>query len=127
MPSVVTSDSAPEDLSEDARRARAARAYAGKSRKQIGAAIGLHETSIRRLELSTEPITRQAYRDGIARACGLPLEWFAADLTKLADLPKRAGAPLPAPGGALGRLSGEQNSSGEDQGRRQPPGEAGQQ
>lgn len=72
------------DDEELARRIRAARAYKGLSREQVGKKIGVSGVTVRRME--DQSLTRDI-KDvelaGIADACDLPADFFNADLQLL--------------------------------------------
>jgi transcriptional regulator with XRE-family HTH domain len=64
-----------DDLTEEARRVRAARAYADMTLDELAAAAGLGRMTIIRLENGTTPLGRK-YLLTIADATGLPTEFF---------------------------------------------------
>jgi transcriptional regulator with XRE-family HTH domain len=76
-------DNAPMSPSlETARRVRAARAYAGLSVTELANRIGLGLQTIKRIE-SGKRAARRFEVWAIAEACGLPREFFEADLDLL--------------------------------------------
>lgn len=92
-----------------AARYRAARAYAGKSRKQVALALGLSYETIKRRELAHgDEVPKPGERHELARFCGVPPEfidygWEAADYSGVGRLAVRGlGADA-----ARGELSSE--------------------
>jgi transcriptional regulator with XRE-family HTH domain len=70
-------------------RLRAARHLAGfRHQRDLAQAIdqaGLGERTLRAIELGSRHATERDFR-AIADACGLPLEWFTADFSRLAEI-----------------------------------------
>lgn len=88
---------------EVAKRIRAARAYAGISRLALGRAVELSAEQIGRYERGAwkDGPPRRPMLDGIARACGLPIEVFDVDIARFAEIKRLpegvAAVPDPLP------------------------------
>jgi transcriptional regulator with XRE-family HTH domain len=88
---------------EFARRLRAARAYGGVSQAQLGAALGVSEATIKRIETGqTQPgdLMRRAYAQAAAEHCGLPVTFFLVDFATL-----RVGGEAMAPASAASTIA----------------------
>ena len=97
-----------------AKRIRAARAFAGISRRDLGKRVGLGEEQIGRYERGHwQETPRRAIREGIARACGVP-DWFL-EIGWDAVPMRREDAPYQAPPGELGRRAEGSDSTAQDQ------------
>lgn len=70
-----------------ARQIRAARAYAGMSREQVGQALGVHEQTISRWERGAwkEKPPRLPMLEKIAQVTGIPDLWIAAGFLSEAE------------------------------------------
>lgn len=73
--------------SDIAARVRAAVAYSGKTRKQFAAAINTSAPTLDRMTSKTTPRPPKVEEmQLIARASGLPPEWFTVELERLAEI-----------------------------------------
>jgi peptidoglycan/xylan/chitin deacetylase (PgdA/CDA1 family) len=83
------------DPEEVARRVRAAQAYAKLSREQLGAAIGKSGSVIDEITGKRARLRGASWEElrAIADRCGLPFEWFWADLDRLGAIAPDDRAP----------------------------------
>lgn len=83
------------DPEQVARRVRAAQAYARLSRDELGQAIGKSGSVIDEITGKRSRLRGASWDElrAIADRCGLPFEWFWADLGRLGEIAPRDRAP----------------------------------
>lgn len=107
--------------SEHAARVRAAVAYSGKTRSEFAAAINTSPPTLDRMTSKTRPRSLKVEEmQRIARAAGVPPEWFTADFGRLPEIgtfpPALADSPAEELAQALeepGRVRDEQHDEHE--------------
>lgn len=99
-------------VSEIAKRYRAARSYAGLRQEDLAEALGVDTQTIKRREAGNHGAKRSELVL-VASTCGLPFEWFTADLGRLPEIAvtRPAGAGAPPPPGVTGRRLGADEPS----------------
>jgi transcriptional regulator with XRE-family HTH domain len=72
------------DAVETGRRLRAARAYSGRSRAEVAAALSVSVETLHRIERGERTLT-DAERRAAAAVCGVPIEFFSMDFKTAAE------------------------------------------
>jgi hypothetical protein len=83
------------DPAEVARRVRAAQAYAKLTREELGDAIGKSGSVVDEITGKRSRLRGASWEElrAIADRCGLPFEWFWADLDRLGEIAPGSRAP----------------------------------